>query len=70
MTDDNVELNCSMTRKYSSKKCEFLRFYLYFCHVISEFCLFSFRNMKTGDNSDTAKTGQFFVDQALKMFIL
>ena len=32
--DDNVESNCSMTRKYSSKRSEFLRFYLYLCHVI------------------------------------
>ena len=33
ITDDNVESNCSTTRKYSSKRSEFLRFNLYFCHV-------------------------------------
>ena len=33
ITDDNVESNCSMIRKYSSKRSEFLRFNLYFCHV-------------------------------------
>lgn len=30
---DYVEQNCSMTRKYSSKRSEFLRFNMYFCHV-------------------------------------
>ena len=39
ITEDNMESNCSMTRKYSSKRSEFLRFNLYLCHVISEFCL-------------------------------
>ena len=34
-----------MTRKYSFKRSEFLRFYLYFCHVISEFCLFIFATL-------------------------
>ena len=33
ITDDNVESNCSMTQKYSSKRSEFLRFNMYFCHV-------------------------------------
>ncbi len=33
ITDDNVESNCSMTRKYSSKRGEFLRFNLYLRHV-------------------------------------
>ena len=33
ITDDNVESNCSMTKKYSSKRSEFLRFNMYFCHV-------------------------------------
>ena len=30
---DYVEQNCSMTRKYSSKRSELLRFNMYFCHV-------------------------------------
>ena len=42
--------------KYSSKRCEFLRFYLYLCHVILEFCLSSFRNTKVSENSDMAKS--------------
>ena len=32
--------------KYSSKRSEFLRFNLYFCHVISEFCLFIFATLR------------------------
>ena len=60
ITDDNVESNCSMTRKYSSKRSEFLRLNLYLCHVISEFCLFSFRNIKISENSDIAKSGVTF----------
>ena len=42
--------------KYSSKRCEFLRFNCYLCHVISEFCLFSFRNTKISEISDMAKS--------------
>ena len=60
ITEDNMESNCSMTRKYSSKRSEFLRFNLYLCHVISEFCLFSFRNTKISENSDIAKSGVTF----------
>ena len=60
ITEDNMESNCSMTRKYSSKRSEFLRFNLYLCHVISEFCLFSFRNTKISENSDMAKSGVTF----------
>ena len=60
ITEDNMESNCSMTRKYSSKRSEFLRFNLYLCHVISEFCLFSFRNTKISENSDIAKFGATF----------
>ena len=40
ITEDNVESNCSMTRKYSSKRSEFLRFYLYFCNVIRVLLVF------------------------------
>ena len=46
ITDDNVELNCSMTRKYSSERSEFLRFNLYLRYVISEFCLFIFATLR------------------------
>ena len=56
ITDDNVESNYSMTKKYSSKRSEFLRFNLCFCHVILEFCSFSFRNTKISENSDMAKS--------------
>ena len=45
----------SMTRKYTSKRNEFFRFNLYFFHVISEFCLFSFRNTKISEFFDMAK---------------
>lgn len=55
ITEDNMESNCSMTRNYSSKRSEFLRINLYLCHVISEFCLFSFRNTKISKNSDMAR---------------
>ena len=68
ITEDNMESNCSMTRKYSSKRSEFLRFNLYLCHVISEFCLFSFRNTKISENSDIAKSRVTFCCSALKMF--
>ena len=34
----------------------FLRFNLYFCHVILEFCLFSFCNTKISEKSDMAKS--------------
>ena len=37
---------CSITRKYSSHRNEFLRFNLYFCYVISEFCLFIFTTLR------------------------
>ena len=47
-------------RKNSSKRSEFLRFYLYFCHVILEFCLSSFRNTKVSENSDMAKSWATF----------
>ena len=43
-----------MTQKYSSKRREFLRFYCYLCHVISEFCLFNVLNTKVSENSDMA----------------
>ena len=56
ITEDNMESSCSMIRKYSYKRSEFLRFNLYLCHVISEFCLFSFRNTKIGEKSDMAKS--------------
>ena len=56
ITEDNVESNCSMTRKEISKRSEFLRFNLYFCHVISEFGLFSFRNTKISENSGMTKS--------------
>ena len=46
--------------KNSSKRCEFLRFNLYFCHVILEFCLFSFCNTKISENSDMAKSWATF----------
>ena len=46
ITDDNMESNSSMTRKYSSKRSEFLRFNLYLSHVISEFCLFIFATLR------------------------
>ena len=42
--------------KNSSKRCEFLRFNLYFCHVILEFCLFSFCNTKISEFFDMAKS--------------
>ena len=60
ITEDNMESNCSRTRKFSSQRSEFLRFNLYLCHVISEFCLFSFRNTKISENSDIAKSGVTF----------
>ena len=49
-----------MEKKNSSKRCEFLRFNLYFCHVILEFCLFSFCNTKISENSDMAKSWATF----------
>ena len=33
---------------------------LYFCHVILEFCLSSFRNTKVSENSDMAKSWATF----------
>ena len=46
ITEDNMESNCSRTRKYSSKRSEFLRFNLYLRHAISEFCLFIFATLR------------------------
>ena len=47
------------------KGVSFFRFNLYFCHVILEFCLFSFCNTKISENSDMANPGQLFVAQEL-----
>lgn len=41
--------------KKSSKRSEFLKLFLYLCHIISEFCLFSIRNTKMSENADMAK---------------
>ena len=41
-------------RKKSSKKSEFLKFYLYFCHVIQSFIIF-FCNTKISEISDMTK---------------
>ena len=37
------------------KKSEFFSFFLYLCHISSEFCLFSMRNTKMSENADMAK---------------
>ena len=46
--------------KNSSKRCEFLGFYCYLCHVISEFCLFLICNTKIGEISDMTKSWATF----------
>ena len=50
-TDDNMKSNCSMTRKYSSKRSEFLRFNLYFCHVYRRILLFVFATISEVNSS-------------------
>ena len=65
--DDNVESNCFMTRKYSSKKSEFTDFICIFA-ASSEFCLFSLPNTKISENSDMARFEQQKVTQVLKKF--
>ena len=42
--------------KNSSKRCEFLRFYLYLCHANADFCLISNRNTKLSEKSGMAKS--------------
>ena len=56
ITDDNVESNYSMTKKYSSKRSEFLIFNLYFCHIYSRILLFIFCNTKISEFFDMAKS--------------
>ena len=46
ITEDNMESNCSRTRKFSSQRSEFLRFNLYFCHVIQNFVCFYFATLR------------------------
>ena len=80
ITDDNVESICTITRKYSYQRSEFLRFNLYLRHAILEFCLFSFSNTKISEITDMAKSWAFgsavwlvqklFVAQVLKKFNL
>ena len=41
-----VEIPEVMITTQVDKRCEFLRFNLYFCHVISEFCLFIFATLR------------------------
>ena len=41
---------------HSSKRSEFLGFYCYLCHVMSEFCLFLISNTKIGEISDMTKS--------------
>ena len=40
ITDDNVASNCSITRKYFSKRSVFLKFYFYLCYVYRQILLF------------------------------
>ena len=77
---NRIRKKCSITRKYSYQRSEFLRFNLYLRHAILEFCLFSFSNTKISENSDMAKSWAFgsaawlvqklFVAQVLKKFNL
>ena len=46
ITDDNVESNWSIIRKYSSKRSEFLRFNLYFCQAYRRILLFVFATLR------------------------
>ena len=43
-------------RKDSSKRSEFLGFYLYICHVIRRFCYTCLCSTKVGEKSDMAKS--------------
>ena len=56
-----IDNGTHVTRKYpsqinnSSKMSDFLRFYLYFCHVIDDFLLVLKRSTKVSEKSDMAK---------------
>ena len=43
-------------KKNASKRCEFLRFYLYLCHVLLRFILALNCNTKIGKKSDMTKS--------------
>ena len=55
-TQCHGDRSCSMIRKFSSKRSEFLRFNLYFCHVYRWIFLFSFRNTKISEFYDMTKS--------------
>ena len=66
-----IDNGTHVTRKYpsqinnSSKMSNFLRFYLYFCHVIDDFLLVLKRSTKVSEKSDMANPGQLFVAHEL-----
>ena len=66
-----IDNGTHVTRKYpshinySSKMSDFLRFYLYFCHVIDDFLLVLKRSTKVSEKSDMANPGQLFFAQEL-----
>ena len=66
-----IDNGTHVTRKYpshinySSKMSDFLRFYLYFCHVIDDFLLVLKRSTKVSKNLTWQNHGQLFFAQEL-----
>ena len=70
VVDYTTDESWAYREKYFSKRSEFLRFNLYFCNVILEFCLFSFCNTKISENSDMAFTLLTYPGEAQTSFEL
>ena len=61
--------NLGLLKKYSSKRSDFLRFYLYICHAIEVFACFEMQT-KVSENLIWQNSGQYFVAQELKKKVI